>query len=53
MQPEMDENYVGKEDDERIMKIVEEMECDVENYVINDIKDFFGIDFGQLNFVGE
>lgn len=44
----LSENYVGKEEDERIMKVIEDMELNSENYVSVDIADFFGINLNNL-----
>lgn len=48
MQAEFNQNYVGKEEDERIMKVIEDMESSSENYVSADIADFFGINLNNL-----
>lgn len=53
MEVEFNQNYVGKEDDERIMKVIEEMESNSENYVSVDITDFFGINLNNLFSVEE
>lgn len=44
----MQNNYVGKEDDERIMKVIEEMESfDKDDSVYVDISDLFFLDMGN------
>ena len=48
LQAEFNQNYVGKEEDERIMKVIEDMESSLENYVSADIADFFGINLNNL-----
>lgn len=47
----MSDTYIGKEDDERIMKVVEEMESISETYEMG-IENFFGICLDSLTGVG-